>query len=247
MWWISDGSFILQFWVRAQYANLTMSLSEVRMLGHCSAWFGSAWPDLDWLRMWEQRRNRGSVKADSHYCARVRECVHTPYCLWLCVHGYPCVSLCRYTFATLCSLYMCVCAYVFWPVFHCVADWNPLQGSKNILLPWREGRATLSALWWNRTKAEKQGTYCSRSSREFTSAEHKMKISLWEKQHQCLPGNLKPWMSTNNGCGSSAAVCGNVVSSSVLWCFDRQQFSGKTHNMSAFGGSGSPGSLKQSQ
>lgn len=62
---ISDDSFILQLWVRAQYADLTVSLSE-----HFSL-LSLVWLSLARLGLaqnvdsfWEQCENRGNVGAD---------------------------------------------------------------------------------------------------------------------------------------------------------------------------------------
>lgn len=79
-----------------------MSLSEKRPLGgisHCSAWFGSVLPDLDWLRMWtafgssakteemwEQIVLLFTVLRLEGVCITITGCV--------CVYYYPCyVSL----------------------------------------------------------------------------------------------------------------------------------------------------------
>lgn len=107
-------------------------------ISHCSAWFGSVWPDLDWLRMWTAFGSSAKTEEMWEQIVLLFTVLCTNFLvLYVCMP--PCV--CAY-----------VCVFVLWPVFHSATAWLALR----IVLPWQEGCATLSAFWikLNRTQAE---------------------------------------------------------------------------------------------
>lgn len=108
-----------------------------------------------------------------------------------------------------------MCACVLTCVSLCSSMTDTLCRALRIGLPWRERCATFLGKTWQ-NPGTKQGTGHCRPSREFISAQHTINISLWEKQHQCLPGNLWPWMPTTNGTESTPGFCSNT---SELLCF----------------------------
>lgn len=107
-------------------------------ISHCSAWFGSVWPDLDWLRMWTAF---GSSAKKQRKCGSRSFYYSLFFALTFWFYMCVCHPVCAY-----------VCVFVLWPVFHSATAWLALR----IVLPWQEGCATLSAFWikLNRTQAE---------------------------------------------------------------------------------------------